>query len=188
MILGDQIMAEIIRTNNCKFCLRFAKRDDVKIILNFIKELAEYEKLSDEVTATEEGLIDSLFVKKYAEVIIGEYENEPVGFALFFHNYSTFLGKPGLYLEDIYVKPNMRGMGLGKIFLSYLAKLAIQRGCGRFEWWCLDWNETAINFYKNLGAVPMDDWTIYRVTGEALQNLSKIQDIKISPQIPDSEK
>lgn len=166
-------MDEIIRTSNNKFHLRFAKKDDVKIILNFIKELAEYEKLSDEVMATEESLMDSLFVRKHAEVIIGEYENKPVGFMLFFHNYSTFLGKPGLYLEDLYIKPNMRGMGLGKIFLSYLAQLAIQRNCGRLEWWCLNWNETAINFYKKLGAVPMSDWTIYRVTEKKFQNLSK---------------
>ena len=153
------------------------KKNDVKIILDFIKKLAEYGKLSNEVVATEESLIDSLFVKKHAEVIIGEYEKESVGFMLFFHNYSTFLGESGLSLENLYIKPSMRGMGLGKIFLSYLAQLAIQRNCGRLEWWCLDWNETAINFYKKLGAVPMSDWTIYRVTEKALQNLSKSRDV-----------
>lgn len=166
-------MNQLIHTKNQKFKLRFAKEDDVKLILNFIKELALYENLLNEVVATEEYLKHSLFTHKYAEVIIGEYENEPVGFALFFHNFSTFLGKPGLYLEDLYIKPSMRGMGLGKIFLSYLAHLAIERDCGRLEWWCLDWNHSAINFYKKLGAIPMDDWTTYRVTGKSLKELSK---------------
>lgn len=152
--------------------LRFAEEKDVGIILGFIKELAEYEKLSNEVVATEEILRESIFERKAAEVIIAEYENEPVGFALFFHNFSTFLGKPGLYLEDLYVKPYMRGKGVGKTLLSYLAKQAIDRDCGRFEWWCLDWNKPSIDFYKSIGAIPMDEWTVFRVHEEALINLA----------------
>lgn len=116
--------------------------------------------------------MDSLFVRKAAEVIIGEYDGEPVGFALFFHNFSTFLGRPGIYLEDLYIRPEMRGRGYGKTLLVFLAKLAKERNCGRFEWWCLDWNEPSINFYKSIGAIPMDEWTVYRVTGQALDDLA----------------
>ena len=116
---------------------------------------------------------ESLFEKKAAEVIIGEYEGEPVGFALFFHNFSTFLGQPGIYLEDLYVKPEMRGKGIGKVMLSFLAKLAVQRNCGRLEWWCLDWNEPSIRFYKQMGAVPMDEWTVYRLHGKALAEVAE---------------
>ncbi len=116
--------------------------------------------------------MDSLFVRKAAEVIIGEYDGEPVGFALFFHNFSTFLGRPGIYLEDLYIRPEMRGRGYGKTLLAFLAKLAKERNCGRFEWWCLDWNEPSINFYKSIGAIPMDEWTVYRVTGQALDDLA----------------
>lgn len=152
--------------------LRFAKEEDAGLILDFIKELADYEKLLSEVVATEEILYDSLFVRKAAEVIIAEYNNKPVGFALFFHNFSTFLGRPGIYLEDLYITPDMRGNGFGKTMLAYLAKLAIERNCGRFEWWCIDWNEPSINFYKSLGAVPMDEWTVYRVHNEALIKLA----------------
>ncbi len=154
------------------FRLRFAERSDVALILNFIKELANYEKMLDEVVATEEILLESLFERKVAEVIIGEYKNKPVAFALFFHNFSTFLGRPGIYLEDLYVRPEMRGKGMGKIMLSYLAKLAIERNCGRLEWWCLDWNEPSIQFYKQMGAVPMDEWTVYRVDDKALDKLA----------------
>lgn len=154
------------------FRLRFAERSDVALILNFIKELANYEKMLDEVVATEEILLESLFERKVAEVIIGEYKNKPVAFALFFHNFSTFLGRPGIYLEDLYVRPEMRGKGMGKIMLSYLAKLAIERNCGRLEWWCLDWNEPSIQFYKQMGAVPMDEWTVYRVDDKALDELA----------------
>jgi len=155
------------------FTLRFADEKDTPLILEFIKELAQYENLLDQVVATEEGLRESLFNKRAAEVIIGEYEGVPVGFALFFHNYSTFLGQAGLYLEDLYVKPEMRGKGFGKIILSFLAKLALERNCGRLEWWVLDWNEPSIQFYKKLGAVPMDEWTVYRVTGETLKQLGE---------------
>lgn len=155
------------------FQLRFAEKKDVPLILKFIRELAEYEKMSDVVIATEEGLMDSLFKRKMAEVIIGEYNNQPVAFALFFHNFSTFLGRPGIYLEDLYVKPDMRGMGIGKVMLSFLAKLAIDRKCGRLEWSCLDWNEPSIQFYKKLGATAMDEWTVYRVCDKTLDMLAQ---------------
>ena len=150
-----------------------ATEEDVPLILSLIRELAEYEKLSDEVVATEEGLRDNLFGRRrYAEVLIAEQGGTPAGFALFFHNFSTFLGKPGIYLEDLYVKPEFRGAGIGKELLVHLARLAKGRDCGRLEWWVLDWNEPAMGFYGKLGAVPMDDWTVYRVAGEALEDLA----------------
>lgn len=158
------------KLNNFK--LRFAERRDVPLILEFIRELANYEKMLHEVVATEEVLIESLFERKIAEVIIGEYENKPVAFAVFFYNFSTFVGRPGIYLEDIYVKPKMRGKGIGKIILSFLAKLAIERNCGRLEWSCLDWNEPSIQFYKQMGAVQMDEWTVYRLHDKALNKLA----------------
>lgn len=162
----------LIDTKLPGFKLRFADISDAALILEFIKELADYEKMLSEVVATEEILIESIFKRKAAEVIIGEYNHKPVAFALFFHNFSTFLGRPGLYLEDLYVKPEMRGKGMGKIVLSYLAKLALERDCGRFEWWCLDWNEPSIKFYRKIGAIPMDQWTVYRVHQEALVKLA----------------
>jgi len=165
-------MSQYIKTNNSNFYIRFAEEKDAGLILNFIKELAKYEDLLDKVVATETILYDSLFKRKAAEVIIGEYNNEPVGFALFFHNFSTFLGQAGIYLEDLYIKPHMRGKGLGKILLSYLAKLTEERDCGRLEWWCLDWNEPSIKFYKGLGAEAMDEWTVYRVSGDNLNQLA----------------
>ncbi len=165
-------MKKIIETKIDGLKLRFAEEDDVPLILEFIKELAEYENLLDQVVATEAGIRDSIFNRKAAEVVIAQLHGEDIGFALFFHNYSTFLGKPGLYLEDLYIRPQMRGRGIGKILLSFLAKLAIERDCGRFEWWCLDWNESSINFYKSIGAVPMDEWTVYRVDNEALLGLA----------------
>ena len=165
-------MKNIIDTKVSNFKIRFAEENDTKLILDFIKELADYEKLLNEVVATEEVLYDSLFVRKKAEVIIGEYDGKPVGFALFFHNFSTFVGKPGIYLEDLYVKPEMRGKGLGKIILSFLGKLAVERNCGRLEWWCIDWNESSIRFYKEMGAKPMDEWTVYRVDDSALYDLA----------------
>jgi GNAT superfamily N-acetyltransferase len=145
------------------FHIRSAEPADVDLILTFIKELADYEKMSDDVVATEELLTEFLFQQKKAEVIIGEYQQVPVCFALFFHNFSTFLGRPGIYLEDLFVKPKMRGMGFGKALLAYLSKLAIERNCGRVEWSCLNWNEPSIQFYKQLGAKPMDEWTVYRL-------------------------
>lgn len=155
-----------------EFEIRFADEKDVPVILYFIKELASYEHMLDDVTATEDTLRDSLFVRKKAEVIIGEYEGAPAGFALFFHNFSTFIGKPGIYLEDLYIKPEMRGKGLGKIMLSFLAKLTVERDCGRLEWSCLDWNEPSIRFYKHLNAEAMEDWTAYRLCGKALTALA----------------
>ncbi|KUO53633.1 MAG: GNAT family acetyltransferase [Desulfitibacter sp. BRH_c19] len=165
-------MNRLIDTKISDFKLRFAEISDVSLILEFIKELAEYEKLLDQVIATEDVLRESLFERKTAEVIIGEFQDKPVSFALFFYNFSTFLGRPGIYLEDLFVKPEMRGKGIGKIMLSFLAKEAIERKCGRLEWWCLDWNEPSIDFYKHLGAVSMDDWTVYRLCNEELNALA----------------
>lgn len=166
-------MSELIETKIDDFKLRFAEEKDVPLILYFIKELAIYEKMLDEVVATEEILMDSLFNKKSAEVVIADYKGAPVGFVLFFHNFSTFLGKPGLYLEDLYVKPEVRGKGFGKALLTFLANLAVKRNCGRFEWSCLDWNEPSIKFYKQMGATPMVDWTVYRLMGDSLQKVAE---------------
>lgn len=155
------------------FTIRTATRDDIPLILQFIHELAAYEKLSHEVVATEALLTETLFGEKaHAEVILGYLDEKPVAFALFFHNFSTFLGRPGVYLEDLFVKPDARGHGIGKKMLGHLARLAKDRNCGRLEWWVLDWNEPAIGFYKKLGAKPMDEWTVFRVTGEALDKLT----------------
>ncbi|MBX7150502.1 GNAT family N-acetyltransferase [bacterium] len=159
---------------NSEFEIQPATEKDVPLILQFIKELAEYEKLSSEVVASESTLRESLFGnRRTAEAVIGYWKKTPVAFAVFFHNFSTFLGKPGLYLEDLFVKPEMRGKGFGKFMLQYLARIAKERGCGRFEWWVLDWNEPAIRFYQSLGAVPMSDWTVFRVTGNALDKLAE---------------
>lgn len=153
--------------------IRLATQADVPLILKFIQDLAEYEKLADQVVATEQKLIETLFsAQPAAEVVIAESAGQPAGFALFFHNYSTFLAKPGLYLEDLFVLPEFRGQGLGKLLLTYLAKLAVDRGCGRFEWSVLDWNQPAIDFYQAQGAVLMTDWRINRVTGPALSALA----------------
>lgn len=158
--------------NQNKIEIKCATIDDVPLILKLIKELAEYEQLLHEVVATETRLQETLFGERaHAEVILGYLNDQPVGFALFFHNFSTFLGSPGIYLEDLYVKSEARGQGIGKRMFAYLAQLAKDRNCGRLEWWVLDWNETAINFYNSLGAQAMDEWTVYRVTGEALDKL-----------------
>ncbi len=149
--------------------IRFAEKEDSALILQCIKELAEYEKMSDEVSASVEDIAETVFHKKYAEVIICEYEGTPAGFCLFFHNYSTFLGKPGLYIEDLYVKESFRGKGLGKAMLRFMAALALERNCGRLEWWCLDWNKASIDFYISQGAEAMKDWTVYRLSGEELK-------------------
>lgn len=152
--------------------LRPAVRADVPEILRLIRALADYEKLSGEVVATETALAVTLFGDPpAAEVLLAEEQGRAVGFALFFPNYSTFLAKPGIYLEDLFVEPAQRGKGTGKALLKAVARIAVERGCGRFEWSVLDWNEPAIGFYKSLGARPMDDWTIMRVTGEALRRL-----------------
>ena len=161
-----------IETKDPSFKVRFATEGDTRIILNFIKELADYEELLHEVVATEDILKDSLFNKKSAEVIIGEYDGEAVAFALFFHNFSTFLGKAGMYLEDLYVRPDMRGKGLGKTMLAVLGKIAVERNCERLDWWCLDWNKSSIEFYKSIGAMPMDEWTVYRLCQKELKELS----------------
>ena len=153
--------------------VREASEGDVPLILTFIRELADYEKLSHEVVATEEGLRESLFAgRRYAEVLIAEHDGAPAGFALYFHNFSTFLGKPGIYLEDLYVRPEFRGRGMGRVLLVHLTRLARERGCGRLEWSVLDWNEPAISFYRGIGASPVGGWTVYRVTGEALEDLA----------------
>lgn len=154
--------------------IRFATAQDIPIILDFIKKLAEYEKMSDEVVATEELLNEWIFQKQKAEVIFALEDGKEVGFALFFHNFSTFLGKAGIYLEDLFVLSEYRGRGHGKALLSRLAEIACERGCGRLEWSCLDWNKPSIDFYLSLGASPMDDWTVYRVTGEKLIQLSQL--------------
>ena len=163
-----------IKTTIPEFVLRPTTADDVPLILQFIRDLAEYEKLSHEVVATEDGLRQWLFGERpVAEAVIGYYQDEPAAFALFFHNFSTFLGQPGIYLEDLFVKPDFRGNGFGTVLLSYLAHVAEERGCGRLEWSVLDWNEPAINFYHALGAISLDEWTTNRVTGDALVTLAK---------------
>jgi len=154
--------------------VRGAREADVPLIFSFISELAEYERLSHEVVATEEALREHLFGERpVAEVVIAEEGGDPAGFALFFHSFSTFLGKPGIYLEDLYVRPEFRGRGVGRVLLTHLAKLAKERGCGRLEWSVLDWNEPAIGFYRSIGASPVGGWTVYRVTGEALEELAE---------------
>jgi len=153
--------------------LRFAQPGDSKQILQFIKSLAAYERMSKEVLATEETIRETLFGEKaYAEVIFAELNGKVVGFALFFHNYSTFVSRPGLYLEDIYIYPEYRGRGIGKRMMAYLAKLAVERDCGRFEWSCLKWNEPSLDFYASLGAETMDEWVTLRVSGKKLKNLA----------------
>ena len=153
--------------------IRYAERKDTAIILNFIKDLAVYENMLDQVVATEELLGEWLFEKKAAEVIFALEDGKEVGFALFFHNFSTFLGRAGIYLEDLFVLPEYRGKGYGKGLLRKLAQIALERGCGRLEWACLDWNKPSIDFYLSLGAQPMDEWTTYRLTGETLQKMAQ---------------
>lgn len=152
---------------------RNAQRNDVGLILQFIRELADYEKMLSEVVADEATLEEWIFDKQKAEVIFALEGEKEVGFALYFHNFSTFLGRAGICLEDLYVKPEYRGKGYGKAILKKLASIAVERGCGRLEWWCLDWNKPSIDFYRSLGAEPMDDWTVYRIAGEALTNLAE---------------
>ena len=151
---------------------RYAVREDTPLILSFIKALAAYEKMSDEVVADVESLADWIFTRQKAEVIFALEDDKEVGFALFFHNFSTFLGRAGLYLEDLYVLPEYREKGYGKGLLQTLAAIAVERGCGRLEWWCLDWNQPSIDFYLSLGAQPMNEWTTYRLTGETLTKLA----------------
>ena len=154
--------------------IRPATREDLPLIAQLIRDLAAYEKLAHEVRFEEDVLATKLFgPRPYAEVVIGEVDGAAQGFALFFHNFSTFEGKPGVYLEDLFVRPEARGTGLGKALLAHLAALAVERDCARLEWWVLDWNEPAIGFYKRLGAKAMDEWTVYRVDGDALTTLAK---------------
>ena len=153
--------------------IRYAERKDTAIILNFIKDLAVYENMFDQVVATEELLGEWLFDKKAAEVIFAVEDGKEVSFALFFLNFSTFLGRAGIYLEDLFVLPEYRGKGYGKGLLRKLAQIALERGCGRLEWACLDWNKPSIDFYLSLGAQPMDEWTTYRLTGETLHKMAQ---------------
>ncbi len=153
--------------------IRFATENDCALILHFIRDLAEYEKMADQVVASEELLREWIFEKQKAEVLFVCEEGKELGFALFFHNFSTFLGRAGIYLEDLFVLQEYRGKGYGKALLKKLAQIAVERGCGRLEWSCLDWNSPSIDFYRSLGAIPMDDWTTYRLTGETLKKLSE---------------
>lgn len=165
-------MVEKIQTRIDGFSIRFADEKDVGIIFNMIKELAEYEKLLDNFEATEELLRESLFQRRVVETLIGEYKHEPVGYAIFFHNISTFTGRVGIYIEDIYVKPTMRGKDFGEAMLKFIAKLSLERKCARLEWSCLDWNKPSIAFYRKMGAVALEDWTMYRVAGKSLKKLA----------------
>lgn len=155
------------------FCIRKATQEDIPLILQFILDLAEYEHLRNEVVADEETLKTWIFDKRGAEVLIGEEDGQPVGFALYFHNFSTFLGRCGIYLEDLFVKPDFRGRGYGLALLKRLAAIAVEEGCGRLEWWCLDWNKPSIDFYLSLPAEAMDEWTVYRVAGNDLTALAE---------------
>ena len=155
------------------FRFRYAEEKDTALILHFIRQLAIYEKMEDQVSATEEMLKEWLFEKKTARVIFALEGDKEVGFALFFHNFSTFLGKGGIYLEDLFVLPSYRGKGYGKALLKQLAKIAVSEGCGRLEWMCLDWNRPSIDFYLSLNARPMEDWTLYRLTGDTLQRMAE---------------
>ena len=152
---------------------RYTEEKDAALILEFIRELADYEHMPDQVVATEALLKEWIFEKKKAEVIFAMDNGREVGFALFFHNFSTFLGRAGLYLEDLFVKPDSRGKGIGTAILKQLARIALERGCGRLEWYCLDWNKPSIDFYLSLGAEPLDEWTTYRLTGDTLKNMAR---------------
>ena len=155
------------------FTIRYARETDIPKILYFIKELAIYENMLDDVIATEDLLREWIFEKQKAEVLLAEEGGIPVGFALFFHNFSTFLGRAGIYLEDLFVMPEHRGKGYGKALLRHLAQITVERGCGRLEWACLDWNKPSIDFYLSLDAMPMDQWTVYRLTGDTLRRMAE---------------
>ena len=158
------------------FTIRPARPDEAGLVLEFIRKLAVYEKCADEVVADEATLYHSLFVERAAEVIFAEEEGTPVGFALFFHNFSTFVGRKGLYLEDLFILPEKRGLGYGKAMLKYLMDLAVQRNCGRMEWICLDWNEPALSLYRSMGAIPLDEWTVQRMTEPALKRITSSEE------------
>jgi GNAT superfamily N-acetyltransferase len=159
---------------NSELLIRSSTVEDIPLILEFIRAIAEYEKLSHEVTATEADVRESLFGSRpAAECVLAYWDGKPAGFAVYFHNFSTFLGKAGLYLEDLFVRPPFRGKGIGRALLLHLAGIARERKCGRFEWAVLDWNTPAVEFYKKLGAKPMDEWTIFRLAGKALEKLNR---------------
>ncbi len=167
-------MNDLLGQSNPMLRIRTASEKDIGLILEFIRGLAEYERLAHEVIADEEALGNSLFgERRVAEVLIAEYDDQPAAFALFFHNYSTFLGQAGIYLEDLFVLPALRGHGIGQALLRCLARIAVDRQCGRLEWSVLDWNESAIRFYENLGAQGLDEWTMFRVTGDPLKRLAE---------------
>lgn len=160
-------------TNIEKFKLRETVKEDAGMILSLIKEIADYENMSEDVIATEENLVQSIFVDKRAKVVIGELDGEVIGYALYFFNYSTFIGKEGLYLEDIYIKPQFRSGGLGKEIFKFLGKVAKENNCKRMEWTCLNWNKSSIKFYESLGAIPMDEWTVHRLNKAEIDRLAK---------------
>ena len=155
------------------FTIRPARPDEAGLVLEFIRKLALYEKCADDVVADETTLRQSLFVERAAEVVFGEEDGVVVGFALFFHNFSTFVGRKGMYLEDLFILPEKRGRGYGKALLKYVARLAVERNCGRMEWICLDWNESALSIYRSIGAVPLSDWTVQRMDGQALKQFAE---------------
>jgi len=154
--------------------IRYAKPGDSKLLLEFIKQLADYEKRLSEVIATEQDIADVIFNRKIAEAIITDYKGRPAGFAIFFYNFSTFTGKPGLYIEDLFVNPELRGKGIGKMLFSFIARIAIDRGCSRVEWTVLTWNELSIKFYRSMGAVPKDEWVLYKLSGKALGDVAML--------------
>ena len=160
-----------------QFTIRPAKPEEAGLVLEFIKKLAVYEKCADEVVADEATIYHSLFVEHSAEVVFAEEDGMVIGFALFFHNFSTFVGRKGLYLEDLFVLPEKRGRGYGKALLKYLANLAVERNCGRMEWICLDWNQSALQVYRSIGAIPMDEWTVQRLDEQALKRFAKTKEL-----------
>ncbi len=161
-------------TDECSgFSVRFAEKSDLQLIFELVKELANYENLLTELHATEESLRDAIFIRKIVEVIIAEYRGTPAGYAMYYYNFSSFIGKPGIFLEDIYVKPEFRGKGIGKSFLVYLSKLALKSRCWGLEWACLNWNKPSINFYESIGAQHREEWRVYRLKGNALSRLAE---------------
>ena len=166
-------MAQNAELTMPQFQIRPAKENEAGLILEFIKKLAEYEKCSDEVVADEAIIYNSIFVEKAAEVVFAEEDNVVIGFALFFHNFSTFVGRKGLYLEDLFIIPEKRGLGYGKAILKYLANIAVERNCGRMEWICLDWNAPSLAFYRSIGTIPMDEWTVQRMTENVVKGFAE---------------
>ncbi len=171
--LENENVNTIIRTQVRGFTIRFAEEKDAGVIFGMIRELAEYEKLLDGFEVTEDLLRESLFNGGVAETLIGEYSGRPVGYAIFFHTFSTFVGRIGIYIEDVYIKPEMRGKGIGETMFAFIANLAVKRRCGRLEWSCLNWNTPSIAFYRKMGAIPLSDWTIYRLAGKKLEKVAQ---------------